>query len=77
MSDILRLTRGDCAGDSLAKAGLFGEVFVWHDILYDSLRNPGWPGEETILARIRFLEDTTEGGLSYDLVSNPITCSAS
>lgn len=41
MMDILHITSGDCAGGSLAKAGLPGEVFVWHDILYDGPRNPG------------------------------------
>ena len=55
MADILHITSGDSAGGSLAKAGLFGEIFVWHDILYDGPRNPGWPNEDTLGARALFL----------------------
>lgn len=64
----LHITSGDIAGGSLAKAGLPGEVFVWHDILYDGSRNPGWPTEETLNARALFLEATTAGGLSMEFV---------
>lgn len=34
MSKVFHITSGDIAGGSLAKAGLPGEVFDWHDILY-------------------------------------------
>ena len=64
MEQILHITSGDIAGDSLAKAGLSGEVFVWHDILYDGPRNPGWPDDETLEARALFLEESTGGGLN-------------
>ncbi|MGE4561163.1 MAG: DUF1835 domain-containing protein, partial [Desulfobulbus sp.] len=64
----LHITSGDIAGGSLAKAGLPGEVFVWHDILYDGPRNPGWPTEETLNARALFLEATTGGGLDMESV---------
>ena len=63
MEQILHITSGDIAGGSLAKAGLSGEVFVWHDILYDGPRNPGWPDDGTLDARAQFLEQTTGGGL--------------
>jgi len=63
MKRILHITSGDVAGESLKKCGIAGEVFVWHDILYDGPRNPGWPGEETLNARALFLEETTGGGL--------------
>ena len=63
MSNIFHITSGDIAGKSLAKAGLQGEVFVWHDILYDGPRTPGWPGENTLRARAQFLEEFTAGGL--------------
>jgi hypothetical protein len=63
MENVLHITSGDIAGGSLAKAGLSGEVFVWHDILYDGPRNPGWPDDETLSARAQFLEQTTGGGL--------------
>jgi hypothetical protein len=68
MSGVLHITSGDIAGAALAKAGLPGEVFVWHDILYEGPRQPGWPDEETLQARARFLEQATGGGLGYDLV---------
>ena len=60
---ILHITSGDCAGGSLAKAGLPGEVFIWHDVLYDGSRRPGWPDDATLKARICFLDTLTGGGL--------------
>ncbi len=33
MSPLLHSTGGDIAGSSLAKSGIPGEVFLWHDIL--------------------------------------------
>ena len=68
MEPVLHITSGDMAGSSLAKAGLSGEVFVWHDILYDGPRNPGWPHEEILGARALFLEQTTGGGLDRNYV---------
>jgi hypothetical protein len=59
----LHITSGDCAGSILARCGLPGDVFVWHDILYEGPRCPGWPDEETLKARAVFLEATTAGGL--------------
>lgn len=64
MSHVLHVTSGDVAGALLQQAGLPGDVFVWHDILYDGPRNPGWPTEETLHDRASFLEETTGGGLS-------------
>lgn len=63
MVETLHITSGDIAGESLVKSGLSGEVFVWHDILYDGPREPGWPDEKTLNARAFFLEDATAGGL--------------
>jgi hypothetical protein len=68
MNDTLHIIGGDCAGDSLAKSGIPGEVFVWHDILYDGPRNPGWPDNGILDARARFLEQTTAGGLDKKYV---------
>ena len=68
MADTLHITSGDIAGGILATAGLTGEVFVWHDILYDGPRNHGWPNEETLRARAQFLEETTAGGLDKERV---------
>jgi len=63
MKRSLHITSGDMAGESLKKSSISGEVFVWHDILYDGPRKPGWPGEDTFHARARFLEEATGGGL--------------
>lgn len=68
MKPILHITSGDIAGERLANSGLAGEVFVWHDILYDGPRNPGWPADDTLSARARFLEAVTGGGLGRDFV---------
>ena len=64
MSNTLHITSGDSAGGSLERSGLSGEVFVWHDILYDGPRTPGWPDENTQNARALFLEKVTAGGLN-------------
>lgn len=63
MKQVLHITSGDIVGENLIKSGVNGEVFVWHDILYDGPRNPGWPDEETLLARATFLEEVTGGGM--------------
>ena len=51
MAKTLHITSGDCSGDILAKSGIKGEVFVWHDILYDGPRDPGWPDDATLNSR--------------------------
>jgi hypothetical protein len=63
MERLLHITSGDIAGESLKRSGIPGEVFVWHDILYDGPRKPGWPDEDALHERARFLEETTGGGL--------------
>jgi len=68
MEKPLHITSGDLAGASLEKAGLPGDVFVWHDVLYDGPRCPGWPDEESLTARSVFLEEVTAGGLDRALV---------
>jgi hypothetical protein len=72
MNNTLHITSGDCAGGLLARAGLAGEIFVWHDILYDGPRNPGWPDDRTIDARAEFLERTTGGGLNREKVKETL-----
>jgi hypothetical protein len=64
----LHLTSGDCAGELLTKSGISGEVFVWHDILYDGPRIPGWPDTANLEARARFLEGETGGGLKREFI---------
>ena len=66
MNTTLHITSGDIAGSNLAKSGLKGEVFVWHDILYDGPRNPGWPTDDTLIARAWFLGQATRGGLDRE-----------
>ena len=63
MENTLHITSGDSAGGSLGKTGLPGDVFVWHDIMYDGPRNPGWPDEGILNARAAFLQEATAGGL--------------
>lgn len=58
MDTTLHITGGDIAGDIIAKSGVPGEVFVWHDIHYDGPRKPGWPDEETLLARAQMIDCT-------------------
>lgn len=72
MSRPLHITSGDIAGDKLAKAGLPGEVFVWHDILYDGPRLPGWPTENILRSRAQFIEEFTAGGLKRDFIMDTL-----
>lgn len=64
----LHITSGDIAGKNLEQSGLPGEVFVWHDILYDGPRSPGWPDEKTLNARAAFIESATAGGLDRQFI---------
>lgn len=65
----LHLTSGDVAGLALSESGVPGEVFVWHDILYDGPpRKAGWPDEKTLHDRAAFLEQTTGGGLTQEKI---------
>ena len=68
LSNPIHITSGDSAGEILAESGIDGEVFVWHDILYDGTRCAGWPDEETLNARSVFLEEGTDGGLDIQSV---------
>jgi hypothetical protein len=72
--DVLHITSGDCAGSLLEKAELEGHVFVWHDILYDGPRQPGWPDHVLLKKRARFLENETAGGLDYTTIMDTLTC---
>lgn len=65
---ILNITSGDASGDLLSASGIEGEIFVWHDVLYDGPRNPGWPTAATLEARARFLSAFSGGGLNTTAV---------
>jgi hypothetical protein len=64
----LHITSGDIAGGILRRSGIPGEVFVWHDVLYEGPRNPGWPEERTLHDRAEFLENATGGGLGREKI---------
>lgn len=64
----LHITSGDIVGGKLAAAGLPGEILVWHDLLYDGPRRPGWPDDALIEARAAFIETMTGGGLTRQQV---------
>jgi hypothetical protein len=68
MKTALHITSGDVAGESLAKSGIPGEIFVWHDILYDGPRKPGWPDDDALDARAHILSESTGGGLGRQYV---------
>ncbi len=68
MGDTLHITSGDMSGGSLAKSGLPGEVFVWHDVLYDGPRKPGWPDKASLQSRAQYLEDLTGGELKCSYI---------
>ena len=68
MSKILHITSGDMAGGNLEKSGVPGEIFVWHDLLYDGPRKAGWPDGAILNARAQFLEQMTAGGLDKAFV---------
>ena len=72
MNDALHIASGDVAGEILTTTGIPGDVLVWHDILYDGPRDPGWPDEKIIAARARFLERTTAGGLDRASILNTL-----
>lgn len=63
MTAPLHITSGDCAAERLAKARIPGDILVWHDVLYDGRRKPGWPDDATLDARAVLLGETTGGGL--------------
>ena len=56
------------AGELLQASSLSGGVLVWHDMLYEGPREPGWPTEAILHARAKYLEGITAGGLSRNIV---------
>ncbi len=74
MTEALHLTSGDCCGELLRHSDVPGEVFVWHDVLYDGpVRVPGWPSAEALAARANFLSAFTAGGLSVVEVESTLS----
>lgn len=63
MAAVLHITSGDIAAEALGEAGLDGDILVWHDLLYDGPRAPGWPDENIMQQRSRFIEEMSGGGL--------------
>ena len=65
----LHITSGDCCGEILSESTIIGEVFVWHDVMYEGPRKAGgWPDYETLVARAVYLQEMTDGGLDKDKV---------
>lgn len=73
MNRFLHITSGDIAGQVLADSNLTGEILVWHDVLYDGTRKPGWPNEPDLRARALFLSEFTDGGLSEEVISQTLS----
>ena len=71
MKPTLHITSGDTAGDLLEASGIDGDVFVWHDVLYDGPRISGWPTSETLETRAHFLSEFSDGGLRRPAFSAP------
>jgi hypothetical protein len=65
---ILHITSGDAAGELIKKTGVKGELLVWHDILYDGPRKPGWPDDDILNQRAKFLSSSTGKGLTGESV---------
>lgn len=63
MAPTLHITSGDIAGEALSASGLDGDILVWHDLLYEGPRSPGWPEDEILARRSRFIEEMSGGGL--------------
>ena len=69
MLGTLHITSGDCAGQLLSETEIAGEIFVWHDVLYEGPRKAaGRPDIDILNARADFLSDFTGGGLTTDRV---------
>ncbi len=68
MKTTLNITSGDSCGDIIRQADIPGDVFVWHDILYDGPRTAGWPGENILEDRADFIVIQTAGGLDRETV---------
>lgn len=59
----LHITSGDIVGENLERTTLEGEILVWHDLLYEGPRRPGWPDREILRQRALYIEEMTAGGL--------------
>lgn len=61
MADVIHIINGDSAGETLACSGVEGEILIWRDVLYDGIRQSGWPDEEGVKRRAAFLSAITGG----------------
>jgi len=68
VSGPLHVTSGDRSGEVMEEAGLPGEILVWHDLLYEGPRTPGWPDGDILQRRSLFIEEMTAGGLTQQEV---------
>ena len=68
MNTTLHIINGDGAGNCLLESDISGEVLVCRDLLYDGIRNPGWPSNSSLQSRSQFLSRLTTGGMSSDSI---------
>ena len=61
MKDFLHIVNGDSAGDSLSHSGIPGEILICRDLLYDGVRDPGWPSDASLHSRSHYLSQLTGG----------------
>ncbi|MCG8526235.1 MAG: hypothetical protein MI748_07650 [Opitutales bacterium] len=69
---ILHLTSGDVSGEMIRESSLEGEVFVWHDLVYEGKRNVGWPTDETLQQRVTMLVEHSGAAMKPDGVLNTL-----
>jgi len=68
MNKTLHITSGDSAGDILKESGIPGDILVWHDVLFDGPRSPGFPDEAALKLRASFLSEMTGGALKSEAI---------
>ena len=64
MNVTLHITNGFAAGTLLETSKINREIRIQNDLLYDGLRNPGWPTESTLS---NLIETNSSDGLSFDI----------
>jgi hypothetical protein len=72
----INITSGDMSGELIAESGVPGEVFVWHDVLYDGPRSYGSHGVPTnkiMHDRAAYLSELTGGGLKEESIFNGLS----
>jgi len=74
MGEVVHIISGDSAKEVLARSGVKGTILVWRDVLYDGIRQPGWPDEDGVRKRAVFLSAITGGWHSEQKIVADLTC---